>query len=132
MSEYRRIIIFLITGGFAALINFSSRFIYSEFYSFQVAVVLSYITGMLVALPLFKKFVFKDSGNKIRYESAMFVLVNIVAIFLTWMVSRWLADYFFPSVGYDTYKYEVAHFIGILIPAISSYFGHKYLTFKKI
>jgi len=71
---------FLLVGGFAALINFSSRIVINQWLGYATSVV--------------------------------------------------LADYFFPSVGFAYHPKEIAHAIGIMIPALTSFIGHKYLTFR--
>ena len=44
--------IFLLTGGIAAAVNFGSRIVYSNWLGFSTAVVLAYITGMITAFVL--------------------------------------------------------------------------------
>ncbi len=122
--------LFIVAGGVAAVINFSSRFFYSVYVSFGEAVILSYLTGMLTAFILMRNFVFERTGHQIKYEIISFSIVNFFAVALTWSISVGLAEYFFPFVGFVWFRYEVAHMIGILFPALSSYFGHKNFTFS--
>jgi len=59
-------LLFLITGGTAAAVNFFSRILYSLWLPFSVAVVLAYLTGMITAFILAKLFVFKNSQQSMQ------------------------------------------------------------------
>ena len=126
----RQLLLFLFSGGVAAIVNFSTRFFYDNLMSYGSAVICSYLTAMIVAFFLMRLIVFERTNKSINKEFSFFVLVNIVAIGLTWFVSVGLANQLFPKVGFEWYRYEVAHFFGIIVPAISSYYGHKNYTFR--
>lgn len=121
---------FLLVGGSAAAINFVSRIGFNEFFSYRVSIVLAYIVGMVVAFTLFKHFVFEKSGKHYIEEVKGFVFVNLLGILQVWIISVSLAEYLFPYLNYHFYEKEIAHFIGLSIPAISSYFGHKHFSFS--
>ena len=121
---------FLISGGTAALINFGSRIIYNYFVDYSTAIILAYITGMVTAFILAKKFVFTQSQQKIQYSIIFFSLVNIIAVMQTWVISMVLAFYFFPRIEFTFYVPEVSHAIGIVVPVFTSYIGHKLWTFR--
>ena len=125
-------ILFLLVGGSAAVVNFSIRFLFDDFMSYGLAVICSYLTGMVLAFLLMRFFVFEKTGKGVQTEFFFFIAVNIIAIFLTWGVSVSLAEYIFPSLGEIAFRYEIAHAIGIIIPAFTSYFGHKKFTFQKV
>ena len=126
----RQFFLFLFSGGVAAVVNFSIRFFYDNFMSFGSAVICSYITAMIIAYLLMRLIVFEKTKKRINKEFSLFVIVNIFAIGLTWIVSVGLADLIFPKIGFQWHRYEVAHFFGIVVPAFSSYFGHKNFTFR--
>ena len=48
----------------------------------------------------------------------------------TWVVSVGLGLHLFPYLGVTLYPLEIAHAIGIAAPVITSYFGHKFLSFR--
>ncbi len=121
---------FLLVGGFAAIINFSSRILINTVYSFRVSVIIAYIIGMITAYVLSKFLVFSPSGKHPLKEFSYFAIVNGVAIIQVWVISVVLAEYLFPSWKLIFYPKEIAHFIGISIPVITSYYGHKYYSFK--
>ncbi len=126
-SEFGR---FLAVGGFAALVNFISRIYLSEVMDLGWAVFIAYIIGMLTAYVMSKVFVFAPSGKHPANELLYFTLVNIVAVAQVWVITIGLAEYVFPAIGFHIYSEDVAHLIGLSIPVISSYFGHKYFSFK--
>ena len=131
-SEFKskQFISFLFAGGLAALVNFSSRFLYNEFMNFGNAVILAYITGMLTAFVLTKLFVFDKSVHSTKKEFFYFTLVNIVAVIQTYIISVGCAEYLFPSINFIFYPDAVAHALGVIFPVFTSFFGHKYFSFK--
>jgi putative flippase GtrA len=121
---------FLVVGGFAAVVNFASRFAYNEFTSYGNAVIFAYMTGMLTAFALSKLFVFKQTVNSTTRAFLYFTLVNVVAVAQTYAISIGLAEYMFPSIGFEFYPEAVAHAIGVMFPVVTSFIGHKYWSFK--
>src|SRR5215203_3983822 len=106
-----------------------SRFILSLSVPFEAAVVIAYLFGMLTAFCLWRQFVFARSQRHIGNEAIRFVLVNLVALVQVWVVSVGLAVLMFPRIGLVWQADLIAHVIGVLSPTITSYFGHKYITF---
>jgi putative flippase GtrA len=123
---------FLLVGGLAAGVNFISRIGFSEFFSYRIAIILAYLVGMLTAFILSKHYVFEKSGRPLKDELRDFTIVNIFAVIQVWLISVGLAEYFFPFIDFTFYPEEVAHLIGLAIPAITSYLGHKHFSFKKV
>lgn len=126
----KQFFIFIIAGGIAAIVNYGSRFFYSQIVSFEKAVVVAYITGMICAFILNKLFVFQKSIHSTRTEFMYFTLVNIIAIIQTYIISVGLVKYLFPKIHYSWYPEAVAHAIGVIFPVFTSYIGHKYLSFR--
>ena len=126
----KQFISFLFAGGFAAVVNFGSRFFYNEFVSFGNAVILAYITGMMTAFILTKLFVFEKSAHSTKKELFYFTLVNIVAIIQTYIISIGFSQYLFPSIGFGFYPEAVAHAMGVVFPVFTSFKGHKYFSFR--
>jgi len=133
ISEFKspQFIKFLMTGGVAAGVNFGSRFFFNQYVSFELAVILAYLMGMITAFLLAKLFVFKRSKNSTKKEIFYFTLVNVVAILQTYVISVGLANYIFPYFNFNFYPKATAHAIGVLFPAFTSFLGHKYLSFKE-
>ena len=126
----RQFLVFLLTGGFAAAVNFGSRIIYNLWVDFSVAIILAYITGMVTAFVLAKLFVFKESQQPLHHSAMFFILVNLVAVLQTWLISMGLAYNVLPSMGITLYVREIAHAIGVVAPVFTSYIGHKRWSFR--
>lgn len=126
----RQFAVFLLTGGMAAAVNFGSRIFYSRWVDFSSAVLFAYLTGMVTAFLLAKAFVFANSRQSLGRSGFFFILVNMVALLQTWAISLGLAHYLFPWLGVSRFAEEIAHAVGIAVPAVSSYLGHKYWSFR--
>jgi putative flippase GtrA len=126
----RQFLVFLVTGGFAAAVNFFSRILYNFWLEFSVAIILAYITGMITAFVLAKLFVFKQSQQSLKKSALMFIAVNLIAIIQTWCISMLLVYYVLPWLGVTLYPKEIAHAVGVAVPVFTSYLGHKYWSFR--
>lgn len=126
----RQFLVFLLTGGIAAVVNFGSRIVYSLWLDFSSAVILAYITGMITAFVLAKLFVFRKSQQSVYHSVAFFVLVNLVAVLQTWAISMGLAYYLLPLIGVTLFVQEIAHAVGVAVPVFTSYIGHKRWSFR--
>lgn len=126
----RQFLIFLLTGGTAAAVNFASRLFYNQWTSFSTAVVLAYITGMITAFVLSKVFVFSESQQSVHKSIMFFILVNLIAILQTLLISMALAYYVLPSMGVKVFVPEISHAIGVAVPVFTSYIGHKRWSFR--
>lgn len=127
----RQFLIFLLTGGIAATVNFGSRIVYSQWYSFSTAIILAYLTGMLVAFILARIFVFKSASQTIRRSALFFIAVNLIAVMQTWLISIGLSHYLMPAFGITFLVKEIAHGVGVIFPVFTSYLGHKHWSFKE-
>jgi putative flippase GtrA len=121
---------FLLTGGFAALVNLGSRYLLNQYMSFEAAVAVAYLFGVVTAYSLARLFVFKRSGHAIATEFRRFVIVNMVSLAVVWSVSVGLAVHLFPYLGFQWHAEAVAHFIGVASPTLIAYFAHKHYTFR--
>ena len=126
----RRFMRFLLTGGFAALVNLGSRYLLNQYMSFEAAVAMAYLFGVVTAYLLARLFVFEKSGHKIATEFRRFAVVNIISLAVVWSVSVGLAVYLFPYLGFHWHAEAVAHFIGVASPTLIAYFAHKHYTFR--
>lgn len=121
---------FLLTGGMAALVNFFSRILYNNWFSYSFSIVIAYVTGMITAFILAKLFVFKKSQQSLHKSIAFFILVNFVAVIQTWLISLGLAYYVLPKLNVLFHPKEIAHAVGVIVPVFTSYIGHKHYSFK--
>lgn len=121
---------FLVAGGIAAGANFGSRFVFSIFFAYGVAVFFAYLVGMLVAFLLMRGHVFNASQGALTLQLIKFVGVNLVAVLQTLAISLMLARWLLPSVGIENKAEALGHLVGVLVPVVTSYLGHKFLTFR--
>lgn len=126
----RQFLLFLLTGGIAAIVNFGSRIVYSQWLNFSTAVILAYVTGMVTAFVLARLFVFKQSTQAVHHSAFYFVLVNLVAVLQTWAISLGLAYYVLPALDITVFIEEIAHAVGVTVPVFTSYIGHKRWSFR--
>jgi len=128
----RQFLAFLLTGGFAACVNFGSRLIFSQWMSYSAAIVLAYLCGMTTAFLLARAFVFKDSSRSATHSALWFIAVNMVAVVQTWAIAVGLARHVLPWAGVTNHVESIAHAVGIAVPVVTSYYGHKHFSFKEV
>ncbi|MEL7027771.1 MAG: GtrA family protein [Pseudomonadota bacterium] len=129
---------FLMVGGLAAIVNVISRAILDNYLGFQASIFAAYMIGMATAFLLNKYFVFEESHHaSVGHEAFYFFLVNMVGVLLVWLVTMGLANIVFPWWAEQfpalavPYPRLMAHMIGVTSPAVTSYFGHKHLSFRR-
>lgn len=122
---------FLLTGGTAAAVNFGSRILLNRWMDYSAAIIVAYLIGMATAFVLARLFVFKQSTQALHRSAGFFVLINVFAIFQTWLVSIILARHLLPALGVNRFVPEIAHAIGVMVPVFSSYLGHKRWSFRQ-
>ncbi|MCZ2497396.1 GtrA family protein [Xylophilus sp. Kf1] len=128
--QWLQFVRFLVAGGIAAAANFGSRFVFSRWFDYPVAIVLAYLVGMTVAFWLMRQRVFVDRHGPMLPQVAKFAVVNLVAVAQTLFISLALARWIFPAIGHVEHAQAMAHLVGVMVPVVSSYFGHRLLTFR--
>lgn len=129
--ELLRFLKFVAVGGFSALVNLGSRIAINEYLDYRWSVGLAYLCGMATAFTLSKFLVFEKSGRSTRREFFWFAVVNVFAAAQVWLISVGLAEYYFPWIQFQWHPELVAHFVGVSFPVLSSYLGHKHLSFRQ-
>lgn len=127
--ERRRFFLFFAAGAFAVVVNLVTRALLSDVVSYRWAVVLAYLFGMATAFGLNKFVVFERSGKSIYEELYWFSVVNVIGIIQVWCLSVVLAEYFFPRWNFHWHPEFVAHAVGVAPLVITSYLGHRLLSF---
>ena len=122
---------FLALGGVAAGVNLLARWAMQPVLGFEIAVAAAYVCGMVVAYTLFRALVFGASGRSVASEAWRFTLVNLVSMALVWLISVGLARGLFPAIAFTWHADDIAHLIGVLSPALTSWLGHKRYTFVR-
>ncbi len=124
--------LFILAGLIAAFINILSRVILTIFLSFEISVIVAYFLGMFTAFLLTKKFVFKTTKKSFKRSFAAFSLVNLIAIFQTWIVSLFIKFWLLNFISSVPIVELISHSFGVAIPVFTSFFGHKYITFGEM
>ena len=128
----QRFLKFLIVSGVAAAANIGSRVVFNVWMGYVPAILLAFCVGLTTAFVLNRAFVFRETVNPLHYQAFWFIVVNLAAVVQTLAVSLLLARWLFPFIGFDWHQETIAHTIGVGIPVISSFIGHKYLTFRNV
>jgi putative flippase GtrA len=123
---------FLIVSGLAAGINFLARAVFERWMPFELAVALAFPVALTFAFVMNKRFVFTSGGGSAVAASqfSRFAIVNIAALVQVWLISVGLAAWFFPAIGWTWRANDIAHAVGLLSPAFTSYLLHKHFSFK--
>lgn len=130
MVVSRRFVKFVLMSGIAAIANIASRIAFNMWVGFATAIVLAYCIGMCTAFVLNRLFVFRETSNPFHHQAFWFTVVNLAAVVQTLVISLLLAEIAFPALGFKWHAETVAHVIGVGVPAITSYLGHKHLSFR--
>lgn len=128
--KQRQFLRFLAAGGAAATANFGSRFLFSLWVPYEWAIVLAFLVGLTVGFVLMRGFVFNAHSKPFASQVAIFLAVNLFALLQTFLVSVALDRWVLPSLGVVSGVDALAHLVGVLVPVVTSYFGHRLATFK--
>lgn len=129
-GEAKRVLRFLLFGTIAAAINWLVRMPLSSIMPFSLAVILAYGIGMSAGFTLYRKYVFPSSSRSVANQVKLFLAVNLVGAIQVWLIAMVLVFYLFPRAGFNLFPEAIGHGIAIAVGAVTSYLGHKYLTFS--
>jgi putative flippase GtrA len=129
-EKTRQIVLFLASGGFAAAMNWGSRFVFSLWLPFEVAVVLAFCVGLVSGFVLMRLFVFDAGDRPALPQAGRYFLVNMAALAQTLVISVVLARWALPALGVHEHAEAIGHLAGVLFPVVTSYFAHRVYTFK--
>lgn len=125
----RQFLLFLVAGGIAAGVNFGSRILLSNWIHYVPAIIIAYCLGMVTAFALNRALVFQRADNALRHQVTWFVIVNLAAIVQTVLISLALARWLLPAIGFTFHNETLAHAVGVAVPVVTSYLGHKHFSF---
>lgn len=126
----KQFLYFILSGGVAAGLNWGSRFLFSQVAPFELALILAFFVGLSSGFILMRFFIFDGGGKPITPQAGKYIAVNVFALLQTLLISLIFARWALPAVGITDNAEGLGHLIGVLVPVVSSYFGHKYLTFR--
>jgi putative flippase GtrA len=121
---------FVIAGGIAACVNIGIRIPLGWIMPYSVSIVAAYLVGMTAAFLLARIFVFDATHHSTSREYLRFTMVNLVSLAQVWLVSIGLDKWMFPWLGMTWHSPTVAHIIGVASPVLTSYYGHKWFSFR--
>lgn len=130
MKPSRRFVAFLLVSGIAAIANIGSRILFNLWTGYIPAILLAFCVGLCVAFVLNRLFVFRETVNPFHHQAFWFVVVNLAAVVQTLAVSLLLARVLFPVIGFHWHADTIAHVVGVGAPVLTSFLGHKHLTFR--
>jgi putative flippase GtrA len=128
--EHLRFLLFVALGGFAAALNIAVRILFSLVMSYESAVALAAVVGLVTAFLLNRRFVFDASTRRTSVQLSRFAAANVVAFAQVWLVSVVLARYVLPSVGLASHADLLGHAIGVASPIVTSYYLHRDFSFR--
>jgi len=129
-SPQRQVLLYLMAGGVAALANFGSRFVFSRWMPFELAVIAAFGVGLLTGFTLMRRYVFAAATRPLSHQATGYVLVNLFAAVQTLVISSILLRLVLPPTVIGLPAAAVAHAVGVIVPVVSSYFGHRWITFR--
>ncbi|MEQ8747263.1 GtrA family protein [Pyruvatibacter sp.] len=134
MTEWKRVLRFLVVGTLAAAVNWLARIALSAAFapalSFEAAVLIAYAIGMMSGFLLYRAYVFPEAALPMHVQVRRFVAVNLVSAAQVWLVAVVLLRLVFPAIGFDLFAEAVSHGIAIALGAATSYVGHRLVTFR--
>ncbi|MFN5117124.1 MAG: GtrA family protein [Cyanobacteriota bacterium] len=130
LSERQKFGRFLLTGGSSAIVNIISRGILSSFVNFSTSVILSYVIGMVLAYTLARRYVFVSSKASRARSISGFIVVNIFGALLTLFFSVQLRALLGHLFGLNTFVEYLAHFLALSVSSVTSFVGHKFISFR--
>jgi putative flippase GtrA len=122
--------LFVLAGGVSAACNWGSRFLFSLWFSYPVAIVLAYLVGMATAFVLMRQHVFDGRGKPLGRQVIGFTLVNMYGMTQTLVISLVLARWALPALGIDRHVEAIAHLLALSCLAGTSYVGHRFFSFR--
>jgi putative flippase GtrA len=97
---------------------------------YPAAVVVAFAVGMAIAFELNRRYVFPAGADARHRQFVRFFLVNILSFATVWLVSVGLGSLLLPRFMGRSLAEALGHGIGVLSPALASYFLHKHYTFR--
>jgi putative flippase GtrA len=121
---------FLLIGGIALVLHWSSRFIFNWFVGYGWAVAIAYLVGIAAGFVLNKIYVFPYSGRSLDYEMFFFVVVNVGAFPFVWATAYVLGEWTLSNWMRPDLALALGHAIAITMPVFVNFALHKFVTFR--
>ena len=96
---------------------------------FEFAVVAAFFVGLTSGFLLMRLYVFDGKEKPVVPQASKYAFINLLALAQTLIISVLLARWLLPIWGVESAEAS-AHLVGVLVPVVTSYFGHRFLTFR--
>lgn len=123
-------IVFVFIGGVSSFVNLVARIFIDQYTSYQLAIILAFPIALSTAFVLNRAFVFKQRAGGTAGQFSKFLIVNLAALVQVFLVTQLCAFWLLPIVGWRWETETVAHAIGLASPLLTSYWAHKFWTFR--
>lgn len=121
---------FLAVGGFAALLHWLARIVFSLWLPFALAVACAYGVGMAAAFVLNSLFVFPNSDRSRRQQIRDFVLINLAFFPVVWLASVKIDDLLL-ALNFTWQHEALAHALAISLPMLATFLIYKFFAFRE-
>ena len=121
---------FIFCGLAAAICNILTKIIVEEKTNYVVAILFSYLIGMICAYILNSMYVFSSNKEKRLREVILFTSYNLFMVPVV-LFNTFLVDSIISSITRTNGSYTISHIIGVASPIVLSFFYHKYITFDE-
>lgn len=118
----------------AALVNIGTRLVASFFMLDALAVLAGFCTGLSTSYLLCRNLVFQPSETSQFSELIRFIIVNLVALGITYGTYQLLLSFLdktTPMVPASPVTQTLAHAMAVAAPVIFSFFGQRTITFRQ-
>lgn len=126
----RQFFAFVALSGVAALANVGSRILFDYALPYPAAIACAFCVGMTVAFVLNRLLVFRSPTRPVQQQVFWFIVINLASLAQTMLVSLLLARWLFPLLGFTWHAETIAHCIGVGVPAVTSFLGHRHFSFR--
>lgn len=125
----RQFATYICCGLISTTVQLATRYCLSFWLDFSLAVVVSYIAGLLVALFLYRRFVFAARSRALSQQAVLFSAAYLAFLPVTWGLSvatvAPLLHVMSPDLAHLT-----AHTIGVGVPVVLNFAFNKLVTFR--
>ena len=129
-EDVRRFALFLVVGVLAASTALLLRALLNRVVPFELAVAMAQLAGLMVAFALDRIIVFTRFSGSLVGAFRRFFVVNLFSLTILTVISALFYRSVLPLLGWSLYPDYTAHFIGMGVTALPSYFGHRFYTFR--
>jgi putative flippase GtrA len=123
-------LVFVCIGAFSSLVNLVARIIFGYYSSYEASIILAFTVALATAFILNRLLIFKGVNGHVSEQFFKFLIVNLIALVQIFLVAQMFAYYILPAIGWNWHSETVAHAIGLVSPLLTSYWVHKFWTFK--